>query len=158
MLTNSLSSDAPARLKKELDSVLVLQSQADALTTAIASAESAFSDGHASSESQALVANLRRAHSELTDRIELLYSSLNVEDSFPELKGYDLLFVRTLILARDLKINIRKRALGSFFEWSRIDQAVGGKDQALGKFIIILLHTRPGPLAIFCRHQISPAV
>jgi hypothetical protein len=35
-------------------------------------------------------------------------------------------------MARDLKINIRKRAVGSFFEWERLDQAVGGRNQALG--------------------------
>lgn len=41
--------------------------------------------------------------------------------------------MRTLLLARDLKINIRKRAIGSFLEWEKLDQAVGGKHQALGK-------------------------
>ncbi|KAF9006921.1 hypothetical protein BDQ17DRAFT_1324214 [Cyathus striatus] len=35
-------------------------------------------------------------------------------------------------MARDLKINIRKRAVGSFFEWDRLDQATGGKDKPLG--------------------------
>lgn len=41
-------------------------------------------------------------------------------------------FVQTLLLARDLKINIRKRAIGSFFEWDKLDRAVGGKQKALG--------------------------
>lgn len=35
-------------------------------------------------------------------------------------------------MARDLKISIRKRAVGSFFEWDRLDQAVGGREQNLG--------------------------
>ncbi|KAI6003806.1 hypothetical protein EDD15DRAFT_2360083 [Pisolithus albus] len=35
-------------------------------------------------------------------------------------------------MARDLKINIRKRAIGSFFEWDKLDRAVGGKDKPLG--------------------------
>lgn len=39
--------------------------------------------------------------------------------------------MRTLLLARDLKINIRKRAVGRFFEWDKLDRAVGGKDKAL---------------------------
>ncbi|EED83625.1 predicted protein [Postia placenta Mad-698-R] len=41
-------------------------------------------------------------------------------------------FVRLLLMARDLKINIRKRAVGSFFEWDRLDQAVGGRHNPLG--------------------------
>ncbi|KAF8993326.1 hypothetical protein BDQ17DRAFT_1392690 [Cyathus striatus] len=87
--------DAPARLKKELDTVLNLQEQ-------------------------------------LKEKVEELYASLNVQDSFLELYGVDLTFVRTLLMARDLKINIRKRAIGSFFEWDRLDQATGGKDKPLG--------------------------
>ncbi|KAG2104683.1 uncharacterized protein F5147DRAFT_746521 [Suillus discolor] len=35
-------------------------------------------------------------------------------------------------MARDLKINIRKRTIGSFFEWDKLDRAVGGAQQALG--------------------------
>jgi hypothetical protein len=45
----------------------------------------------------------------------------------------NLEFVRTLLMARDLKINIRKRAIGSFFEWEKLDRAVGGRDGTLGK-------------------------
>ncbi|KAG2127205.1 hypothetical protein DEU56DRAFT_693117, partial [Suillus clintonianus] len=58
--------------------------------------------------------------------------TLNVHNRFPELQGVDLDFVRTLLMARDLKINIRKRAIGSFFEWDKLDRAVGGANQALG--------------------------
>ncbi|KAG6903783.1 hypothetical protein DXG01_014927, partial [Tephrocybe rancida] len=35
-------------------------------------------------------------------------------------------------MARDLGINIRKRAIGSFLEWDKFDQAVGGREQSLG--------------------------
>jgi hypothetical protein len=62
-----------------------------------------------------------------------LYDSLNVGSSFPELDGIPLGFVRNLLLARDLKINIRKRAIANFFEWDRLHQAAGGQSQALGK-------------------------
>ncbi|KAM6496640.1 hypothetical protein JOM56_007113, partial [Amanita muscaria] len=61
-----------------------------------------------------------------------LYASLNIPEQFPNVQGLDLEFLRTLMMARDLKINIRKRAIGSFFEWDRLDQAVGGRQQALG--------------------------
>ena len=65
--------------------------------------------------------------------LEGLYSSLDIQDSFPDLQGVELEFVRVLLLARDQKIAIRKRAIGSFFEWDRLDQAVGGQNQALGE-------------------------
>ena len=35
-------------------------------------------------------------------------------------------------MVQDLKINIRKRVVGSFFEWDKLDCAVGGKDKPLG--------------------------
>lgn len=38
-------------------------------------------------------------------------------------------------MARDLKINIRKRAIASFFEWDKLDRAVGGKQNALGNVV-----------------------
>jgi hypothetical protein len=76
--------------------------------------------------------SLERGHSRLMDKVETLYMSLNLHDKFPELKGVDLNFVRTLLLARDLKINIRKQAIASFFEWDKLDRAVGGAQQTLG--------------------------
>jgi hypothetical protein len=82
-----------------------------------------------------MIDSLERTQSRLKDKVEALYGSLNVHESFPELLGIDLEFVRLLLMARDLKINIRKRAIGSFFEWDKLDQAVGGKHQALGKFL-----------------------
>ncbi|EDQ98442.1 uncharacterized protein LACBIDRAFT_335960 [Laccaria bicolor S238N-H82] len=68
----------------------------------------------------------------LKEKVEQLYASLNIQDSFPELKDIDLDFVKLLVLARDLKINIRKQAIGSFFEWDRLDQAAGGCQHAIG--------------------------
>jgi len=35
-------------------------------------------------------------------------------------------------MARDLKINIRKRAIACFFEREKLDRAVGGKQNPLG--------------------------
>ncbi|EED85446.1 predicted protein [Postia placenta Mad-698-R] len=41
-------------------------------------------------------------------------------------------FMRLLLMAHDLKINIHKRTVGSFFEWDQLDQAVGGRHNPLG--------------------------
>lgn len=80
------------------------------------------------------LSQLSYVHQQLCNQIDLLYASLNVGQSFPELASLDVAFVQTLLLARDLKMNIRKRAIGTFFEWDRLDQATGGREQALGKF------------------------
>lgn len=70
--------------------------------------------------------------------MEALYSSLNVQDQFLELTGLNLNFVKNLLMAHDLKINIHKRAIGSFFEWDKLDRMVGGKDKALGLYLICM--------------------
>lgn len=126
--------DAPARLKKELDTVLMLQADIDASECTLRSTRSALQKSHASSDSFNVLSSLERSHARLLDKVDALYTSLNVHDKFPELKGVNREFVQILLMARDLKINIRKRAIGSFFEWDKLDRAVGGKEKALGTF------------------------
>jgi hypothetical protein len=86
--------------------------------------------------SQDTLEALERGHDRLMAKVEVLYASLNIHDQFPELEGINLDFVRLLLMARDLKMNIRKRAITSFFEWDKLDRAVGGAQQALGKSFI----------------------
>ena len=77
--------------------------------------------------------SLECSHDWLLTKVNTLYASLNIQDRFLELDDINLDFVHTLLLARDLKINIRKRAIGSFFEWDKLDCAVGGKQKTLGQ-------------------------
>ncbi|KAF8452783.1 hypothetical protein L210DRAFT_3608606 [Boletus edulis BED1] len=129
----SIRSHAPVRLKKELDSVLALQADLDSSERALQTARAAIveKDGFTKDVIDVLD-SMERSHNRLLEKIEALYASLNVQDRFPQLDGIPLDFVRTLLMARDLKINIRKRAIASFFEWDKLDWAVGGKDQTLG--------------------------
>lgn len=121
--------DAPSRLKKELDTILSLQGELEMVVkTTLASATSATPE-----ESKGILKGLLEMHATFTNKVEALYVSLNIHDSYPNLRGASLDFVQTLLMARDLKINIRKRVIGSFFEWDRLDQAVGGQNLALGK-------------------------
>ena len=128
---SSAITDAPARLKKELDTVLSLQGDLDTIENAI---EALAKTGDMDLPKQTLE-SLRRTHECLKDKVEELYASLNVQEAFPELADVDLKFVRTLFMARDLKINIRKHAIGSFFEWDKLDQATKGRHQPLGKHV-----------------------
>ena len=76
----------------------------------------------------------------LKSQVDELYASLNIVGEYPELTKIGLPFLRKLLLARDMKINIRKNAVGSFFEWERLDRAVGGHHLPLGE-LLISLHT-----------------
>ncbi|KAK0227895.1 hypothetical protein IW262DRAFT_1347717 [Armillaria fumosa] len=148
----SMRSHAPAQLKKELDAVLTLQAHADTIEAAIRAAQTALN-------AQVTVPHLDLSqlyyvHQQLCAQIDHLYTSLNVGQSFPELAAFDVTFVQTLLLARDLKMNIRKRAIGTFFEWDRLDQATGGHEQALGT----KLHQQTRKSIARCRPALLAAI
>jgi len=147
--------DAPARLKKELDTVLNLQGDLDAVDNAIQLTRATLAKSSPSQDSLQMLSGLEQTHEHLKEKVEALYTSLNVHESFPELHGIDLEFVRTLLMARDLKINIRKRAIGSFFEWEKLDQAVGGRDQAIG--MVKFPSHRPLPIATHIPRNQAPS-
>jgi hypothetical protein len=112
--------------------VLNLQADLDTVDSAIQSTHALISKSDHPTDSLDLLTSLQETHENLKEKVEALYTSLNVHEAFPELQGLDFEFVRTLLMARDLKINIRKQAIGSFFEWDKLDQAAGGREQALG--------------------------
>jgi hypothetical protein len=114
--------------------VLTLQAEVDMVEKGIQTAKTTIVKSECSQESLLLIQGLERTHERLREKIEKLYASLNVHDAFPELRGINLEFVRTLLMARDLKMNIRKRAISSFFEWEKLDRAVGGHHEPLGQY------------------------
>ncbi|KIM58044.1 hypothetical protein SCLCIDRAFT_129153, partial [Scleroderma citrinum Foug A] len=128
----SVRSHALARLKKELNTVLALQADVDITEKAIQTAKNAIQKESAAPDTLSALASLEHTHDRLITKVEVLYASLNIQTKFPELDGIGLNFIRTLLLARDLKINICKRAIGSFFEWDKLDRAVGGAQKVLG--------------------------
>ncbi|KAH6893755.1 hypothetical protein BKA70DRAFT_1118807 [Coprinopsis sp. MPI-PUGE-AT-0042] len=124
---------APVRVKKELDLVLGLQAEIDSTQKTLESARKALeAKDSATSATSSILDELDKQQRNLATRAEDLYASVNVADAFPGLKGPQLKFVRGLMMARDMKINIRKRAIGNFFEWDRLKQASGGRDEPLG--------------------------
>jgi hypothetical protein len=119
--------------------VLTLQGELESVDRILQTTKDILSKSGATEESQTLISSLERSHDRLKQKVEALYISLNVHDNFPELRGMNLEFVQTLLMARDLKINIRKRAIGSFFEWDKLDRAVGGRDATLGALLLLLM-------------------
>ncbi|KAJ7091547.1 hypothetical protein B0H15DRAFT_778059, partial [Mycena belliarum] len=128
----SIRAHAPARLRRELDKVLLLQNQIDAVEKAIDDTKKTLQGSKASLHSLDVLRGLELTHARLGNEAEELYTSLNIQETFPELRGLPLEFTQTLLVMRDLKINIRKRAIGSFFEWETLDRAVSGRREALG--------------------------
>jgi len=124
--------DAPAHLKKELDTVLALQADIDNANQAIQATKIVMKKQELSNNTMGVMGSLERTHERLMSKVDMLYASLNVGDKFPELQDINLNFVRTLLLACDLKINICKQAIGSFFEWDKLDRAIGGTQKTLG--------------------------
>jgi hypothetical protein len=123
-----------------LDIVLSLQADLDISHKALQAAKSILGKESASDDTIQALESLASGHDRLITKVETLYASLNIHDRFPELQGIDLEFVRILLTARDLKMNIRKRAIASFFEWDKLDRAVGGAQQALGKCSLFALY------------------
>ena len=134
------TADAPARLKKQLESLFKLQTEIETCQKTLEGAKAAIAEAGKTAEakkamlSKTLISKMEAQHAELLSDIDKLYATLNIQDEFLELDGVSYQFVLKLVLAHDLKINIRKRAVGSFFEWDRLDQAVGGRNIALGKW------------------------
>ncbi|KAJ7764550.1 hypothetical protein DFH07DRAFT_770409 [Mycena maculata] len=128
----SLRAHAPARLRRELDKVLLLQNQIDSVEKAIDETKRTLTGSQASPHSLAVLRGLERTHERLGREAEELYASLNIEKTFPELRDLPLPFAQTLLVMRDLKMNIWKCAIGSFFEWKSLDRAVSGRREALG--------------------------
>ena len=126
-------------MKKELDTILSLQGDLDAVEKAINTTKATLVTSATPEESKSILKGLLDMHTTFSNEVEALYVSLNIHDSYPDLKGASLEFVRTLLMAHDLKINIRKRAIASFFEWDRLNQAVGGRNQALGKLSLVVI-------------------
>ncbi|EMD30807.1 hypothetical protein CERSUDRAFT_60815 [Gelatoporia subvermispora B] len=128
----SVRAHAPARLRKEVDAVLALQNDVDRVETAIEALRGQLTDGGPSSQANDILSKLEKTSQDLSKRVDNLYISLDVGAGFPELKELHANFVKILVLARDIKCNIRKRVTAQFLEYDRLDSAAGGKDNPLG--------------------------
>ncbi|KAH6910088.1 hypothetical protein BKA70DRAFT_1100641, partial [Coprinopsis sp. MPI-PUGE-AT-0042] len=130
---SSIRSRASAtKVKKDLDAILHLQADLDVIDDRVEAIASGIAKDYPMGHKDLILSTLRACHNALDEKIEALFGSLNVGDSYPDLKGMDYEFVKTLLVLRDLKINIRKRAIANFFEYERLSQAAGGRNLPLG--------------------------
>ena len=122
-------------MKKELNAVVLLQMHIETVSQAIKTTRTTMSQGKVAGDAQGYLGLMDTMQAQLLQNVERLFSTLCIGEGFPDLSNFPFEFVQTLILARDLKKNIQMRAAAAFFEWDRLDQAVGGRDQALGKCV-----------------------
>lgn len=114
---------------------MALQEQIDNVATAMTTTDATLTRAN---RSQAMIIRrqldaLRETHGDLRTQAEALYASLNVGDSFPAIADFGFDFVKTLVMAYDAKCAARAKVTGRFFEWERLDQAVGGAGTPLGQ-------------------------
>ncbi|KAJ7598205.1 hypothetical protein C8J56DRAFT_1091394, partial [Mycena floridula] len=128
----SMRAHLPARLKKQLHQVLCLQGDIEGLEGSICSVRATLKQVPGSTTALARLRVLEVTHARMKAEADELYASLNVTETYPELEGIDISFVQVLLLACDLKMSLRRRIIGCFFEMDRLDQAVGGGNEALG--------------------------
>ncbi|KAH6890244.1 hypothetical protein BKA70DRAFT_1376547 [Coprinopsis sp. MPI-PUGE-AT-0042] len=129
---SSIRSLHASKVKKDLDAILHLQADLNVIDNRVEAIASGIAKDYPSGHRDLILSTLKACQDALNEKIEALFGNLNVGDSYPELKGMDYEFVKTLLVMRDLKINIRKRAIANFFEYERLNQAVGGRNLPLG--------------------------
>ncbi|KAI5991333.1 hypothetical protein EDC04DRAFT_2872922 [Pisolithus marmoratus] len=137
----SIRAYAPMKLKKELDTVLSLQVDLDTTTKVIQVAWATIEWGNVSPRILDALASMEWSHMRLITKVEALYSSLNVHEQFPELMNISL-----------------NSAIGSFFEWDKLDHAVGSKDKPLGRKLHQQMHKaivkcQPMLMAALCKYN-----
>jgi hypothetical protein len=132
-LVNKTKLDTPKRMEKDFQALVELQADADniAKTTRLLKSSIAITQGQ-KHQSLKIMTKLEDSYKQCLDDLDRLYASLRIEQDFENLQGISFEFMQTLLQARDLKINIRQKAINLFFEWERLRQAVGGKDTPLG--------------------------
>ncbi|KIK78651.1 hypothetical protein PAXRUDRAFT_36591 [Paxillus rubicundulus Ve08.2h10] len=94
-----LSLDAPARLKKEFDTILTLKVDLETSDKALQATHTMIGNDNTSENTLEALNSLECSHEVLVNKVNALYASLNVHDRFPELEGVNLEFVQTLLLA-----------------------------------------------------------
>ncbi|KAG1755309.1 hypothetical protein EDD22DRAFT_981585 [Suillus occidentalis] len=85
----------------------------------------------ASNDTLNVLESLQRGHDRLMDKVETLFSSLNVQDRFLELDGVNLDFIRVLLMACNLKMNIQKRAIARTKLHQHIHKAITKRQSVL---------------------------
>ncbi|KAJ7592392.1 hypothetical protein C8J56DRAFT_1044865 [Mycena floridula] len=122
----------PGGVKKEMDKVLSLTTEIDRLDAIIAKTTKAIHQSGATPDSLEIITKLKETQTSLKVQSDGLYISLNVTSDFPELRYLPRELLQKLIVARSLKMIIRKKAISSFHEWDKLNQSISGRNKSIG--------------------------
>ncbi|KAL0057933.1 hypothetical protein AAF712_015411 [Marasmius tenuissimus] len=121
----SCRSHAPARIQKQLAKVFKLENEIDTLSATIAATRASINKiPEPSADALAILAGMEAHHHEMKKKVTDLYASLNLPDDHPDLAGLSMEIMMQLLLACNLKINLRTRVIGRLHECDCLDQAV----------------------------------
>ncbi|KAF6744700.1 hypothetical protein DFP72DRAFT_1018573 [Ephemerocybe angulata] len=128
----SLRAHKPTKLKKELNQLMGIQDDIDALSKTVATTTAQIKNSILPKSCTQHLKVLQNRLDGIHENAQDMYVSLNVNEEFPSLTGVDLEFVRKIFLLRELKQAVQKRATSAFWEFDKLDRAAGGKDMVLG--------------------------
>ena len=120
-------------MEKDFQALVELQADADniAVTTQRVKRSIAITVGQ-QHNCMEIVSDLECKYKQCLEILDKLYTSLRIDGDFENMQDISFDFMQTLLQARDLKINIRQKVINLFFEWERLNQAVGGKNAPQG--------------------------
>jgi hypothetical protein len=98
----------------------------------IRSARSALQPRLVTDAARKYLEDVEQGHADMEKKLDELYSLLEIHIQIPTTLGISFEFMKTLMAAHTLKLGIRKKAINTFLEMERLDQAVKGKHQPLG--------------------------
>jgi hypothetical protein len=90
-------------------------------------------------ENRKWIARLEKVKADVQDSVNDLYSDLGLLKEYPSLAAVDGKFVKTLLLCRDKKIEVRKAATSVLNEMLNLEDAAEGHHNPLGRSISLLL-------------------
>ena len=131
------ATDAPAKIKKNLASVIDLQHSIENITNIIQATRRSFNPRSSSVQTSNILMELEDQQKKLFLKCDELYQALNLSTDIPSYDGVSMEFMQNLLCTRDVKITVRTLAIASFFEWEKLDQAAAGRHRPLGKLYSI---------------------
>ena len=127
------ATDAPAKIKKNLSSVIELQQSIENITNIIQATRRSLNPRSYAVQTSNILEELEEQQKVLFRNCDELYQTLNLTTDIPDYDGVFMEFMQNLLCARDVKMTVRTLAISSFFEWEKLDQAAGGRHRPLGK-------------------------
>ncbi|KAJ8515558.1 hypothetical protein ONZ45_g7029 [Pleurotus djamor] len=128
----SANSHESNRLKRGIDAVLKLQADLETLRNGVGNTVNLLKKLGQPQKAKRQVPDIDSLCEKIEAQIEEIYVAMNLPEVLPTMTDVPFPIVKQLLTIREIKNGIRERAISTFFEWERLDQAVGGRGEALG--------------------------